>query len=232
MRSRRRIPCNVPWSWLHVDALGNARPCCFATRYVGNLVEQPLDAVWNGPHMQRMRGALRDGYVDRFCRDSGCAPVQAALAEHGVDALDFRCDLDVVVEVGAASPSNHCVDGWMHAEYWGVRTRVPSARLIVDLTASLRGDAKMLFLCRRAGEETGRLLDVSLEVNGEQGAEWSVGRTCTWQVLTIPASLVRDQRIDVRFSLPLQVDDITGRPAFELLSFLVSELPQTSDTAN
>ncbi|MEZ4268624.1 MAG: radical SAM protein [Myxococcota bacterium] len=47
--------CTYPWRSLFVSASGDAYPCNFMFYKVGNLLEQPLDTIWNGDRMVRFR---------------------------------------------------------------------------------------------------------------------------------------------------------------------------------
>ncbi len=58
--------CQRPWTLMYITANGHALPCCIApfaapdyqTIMLGNILEQPLEAVWNGPKYQELRGAV------------------------------------------------------------------------------------------------------------------------------------------------------------------------------
>ena len=58
--------CYRPWSLMYITATGNALPCCIApfavTDYeqimLGNVFQQPLADVWNGPRYQALRSAV------------------------------------------------------------------------------------------------------------------------------------------------------------------------------
>lgn len=49
--------CLAGLAYLTVDPWGNARPCNHAPANCGNLLEQPLESIWNGPEMQAWRQA-------------------------------------------------------------------------------------------------------------------------------------------------------------------------------
>jgi hypothetical protein len=51
--------CVYPWRSLFVGANGDAYPCLFMLRKVGNLVEQPLAEIWNGEPMVAFRQELK-----------------------------------------------------------------------------------------------------------------------------------------------------------------------------
>lgn len=58
--------CFRPWTLMYITATGNALPCCIApfavTDYeqimLGNVLQQPLEQVWNGAQYQALRGAV------------------------------------------------------------------------------------------------------------------------------------------------------------------------------
>lgn len=52
---RQARHCTVPWRSLFVSARGDAYPCLFMQTKVGNLLEEPLAAIWNGEPMVRFR---------------------------------------------------------------------------------------------------------------------------------------------------------------------------------
>ncbi|MCB9729386.1 MAG: radical SAM protein [Deltaproteobacteria bacterium] len=47
--------CTYPWRSLFVSAGGDVYPCLFMFYKVGNLLEEPLEAIWNGDRMVRFR---------------------------------------------------------------------------------------------------------------------------------------------------------------------------------
>ena len=73
---RRRIVgdrCFRLYHSLQVDCRGNVVPCCFdkdSDHVLGNLLEEPFDAVWNGERSRAFRTLLnRWGRVAAMCRD-------------------------------------------------------------------------------------------------------------------------------------------------------------------
>lgn len=72
--------CVRPWVLMYITANGQALPCCispFATPdysqiLLGNVLEQPLSAVWNGDRYQELRAAvLSDGPAPWPCQHCG-----------------------------------------------------------------------------------------------------------------------------------------------------------------
>jgi radical SAM protein with 4Fe4S-binding SPASM domain len=66
--------CALPWQNLSLDVDGSSRPCCkFAHQddaspyQMANLKDAPLDAVWNGEGMQKLRRDFLDGVKPAEC---------------------------------------------------------------------------------------------------------------------------------------------------------------------
>ena len=60
--------CMLPWIHLHAWPDGKAFPCCLAVAKhpVGNLKEQTMAEVWNGPEMRELRKNMLE---DRPCKE-------------------------------------------------------------------------------------------------------------------------------------------------------------------
>lgn len=65
----RKGSCLAPWfGQLLVRQSGKVSLCCLAPQYVlGNLHEAGLMEIWNGPRMQEVRAAFREGLLPRVC---------------------------------------------------------------------------------------------------------------------------------------------------------------------
>ena len=65
----RKGACLAPWfGQLLVRQSGKVSLCCAAPQYVlGNLKENSLQEIWNGPRMQEVRESFRNGYIPRVC---------------------------------------------------------------------------------------------------------------------------------------------------------------------
>ena len=62
--------CKFLWNELFVSLSGDVAPCCIQGRpVVGNIHEEELSAIWNGPQMQEMRQRLLDGDPIPCCKD-------------------------------------------------------------------------------------------------------------------------------------------------------------------
>lgn len=63
--------CENIWHQLHVTLNGDVKPCCFWTEgIVGNIDHDPLERMWNGPEMNRVRATIHRGKKFPPCR--GC----------------------------------------------------------------------------------------------------------------------------------------------------------------
>ncbi len=93
-RSRRYLPCRWLWSEIVIARDGKVLPCCndFNEDYVlGNVNEEPLLKIWNGPKMLKLRETLiRGNYADvDLCKncdilwsvDKENSPVKQAAAD-------------------------------------------------------------------------------------------------------------------------------------------------------
>jgi radical SAM protein with 4Fe4S-binding SPASM domain len=66
--------CPVPWQNLSLDVDGSSRPCCKFAHFdpgspyqLANLADAPLDEVWNGSGMQKLRQDFLDGVRPAEC---------------------------------------------------------------------------------------------------------------------------------------------------------------------
>jgi MoaA/NifB/PqqE/SkfB family radical SAM enzyme len=64
-----RLPwaCSEPWMTINVNASGEVRPCCFNDDILGNLHEQTMEEVWNGPGYSSLRADQAAGRVSSGC---------------------------------------------------------------------------------------------------------------------------------------------------------------------
>ena len=68
--------CHYPWTWLMVTSDGNVRPCCFATGILGNLEEQSMEEIWNGPIAVALREHVLQDRIHPVCSRAVCKFVQ------------------------------------------------------------------------------------------------------------------------------------------------------------
>ncbi|CAN5694506.1 hypothetical protein BH24CHL1_BH24CHL1_16390 [soil metagenome] len=74
------MACHRPWYLTYITATGDLLPCCFIPfinassepAYVlGNLFEQPVDEIWNGPAYQEFRARFQSDEPFECCRSCG-----------------------------------------------------------------------------------------------------------------------------------------------------------------
>jgi MoaA/NifB/PqqE/SkfB family radical SAM enzyme len=221
--------CHQPWESLIVGPLGHVQPCCFASGSVGNLSDESIEEVWNGPAMVRLRRSIRDGYIDRTCRNAGCTFVRDTERAFGMDAYDFRCDLDTEISLCAGAQTDHCVSGWYPPEPWGVWSEGETALLVLDVPKRPVGDLQLFVLCRGAGYEHRRTI-VRVEVNDRETDCWHFcypdsTEQSAWRTIDIPAETMAGNRIQVRFRIEAPVSPkLWGIDDGRLLGIAVSAM--------
>jgi hypothetical protein len=204
--TRRPIQdCHHPWKWLNIDVQGFAKPCCHATLALGNITEQSIEEIWNGDLLVRLRGAIRDGYIDPICRHAACTFVRDTEAAFGLEAYNFRCELDREYSISnIGSGSLFCSSGWSDPEYWGVWSDGKKATLDLDIPTNPSGDLGLKVLCRGAGNKNHTPSDIQVEVNGYQLDRWEFRHpesteASVWKTTTIPAHISDRSRLEVCF---------------------------------
>ncbi len=60
--------CSQPFTTLYVGYKGRVGTCCLGNHELGDLAEQSVDEIWNGPKFQELRRAMRTGEVPLECR--------------------------------------------------------------------------------------------------------------------------------------------------------------------
>jgi hypothetical protein len=188
---------------LFVGPLGHVQPCCFASESVGNLNDESIDDIWNGPTMVRLRSSIRDGYIDRVCRNAGCKYVRDTESTFGRDAYDFRCESDTEISLCESGGTKHCFSGWSPPEHWGVWSEGEVALLLVDLPERPISDLQLDILCRGVGHEHLRSV-VHVEVNGREMDCWHFcypdsTEQSAYRTIDIPVELMESNRVEVRF---------------------------------
>lgn len=65
------VKCSRPWTRLFIDTDGTVMPSCECTRPAGNVLENTIEEIWNGPAMrtyrQRIRGCAYEGWCSERC---------------------------------------------------------------------------------------------------------------------------------------------------------------------
>ena len=85
-RVRIDAPCPTIWGMCNIHSNGNIVPCCYdydGSMVVGNIQEQRLSEIWNGPVIRELRKKIyNDKQALRKCRDCGSnfsCPLRAGL---------------------------------------------------------------------------------------------------------------------------------------------------------
>ncbi|MGF6309918.1 radical SAM protein with 4Fe4S-binding SPASM domain [Bradyrhizobium sp. i1.8.4] len=87
--------CHIPWQQMIVDSTGAAAPCCYWGAYenlnspVGNVKEQSIEEIWNGPAYQKLRAGMASGDLAA----AGCAKCHAVRQGMGL-GFDYDSDAD------------------------------------------------------------------------------------------------------------------------------------------
>ncbi len=68
-------PCEVPWATAAITGDGNVMACCMPGTVIGNLNEQTLDAIWNGPQFAAFRSRVNSPNPPAACRNCGMSRV-------------------------------------------------------------------------------------------------------------------------------------------------------------
>jgi radical SAM protein with 4Fe4S-binding SPASM domain len=59
--------CGQPFSQIYIERTGVVRPCCIGSHNLGNLMEQSVEEIWNGPAYQELRRQMLEGIVPEPC---------------------------------------------------------------------------------------------------------------------------------------------------------------------
>src|SRR5262249_35129333 len=138
------------------------------------------------------------------CRNAGCWFVRETERVFGVDAYDYRCDVDTEVSLRKGGRTDHCVDGWSEPEDWGVWSEGEGATLLLDLAEKPATDLQLDVLCRAAGHERFPCSFIRVQVNGHELERWEFRypestEHSVWRPLHIPMDVVGTRRLEVRF---------------------------------
>jgi radical SAM protein with 4Fe4S-binding SPASM domain len=69
-------PCEVPWATAVFTANGDVMACCMPGTVMGNLNEQSLDEIWNGPKFAAFRMRVNSTNPPASCRNCGMMRVR------------------------------------------------------------------------------------------------------------------------------------------------------------
>lgn len=105
----REVACRAPFTSLHIDQFGDARPCCQSSRVLGNVAEHTLSEIWTGEPVAELREAM-----ERFDLGLGCEHCEWAGRRGREVTYATRFDRDRLPPEGAGptrlelAPSNAC----------------------------------------------------------------------------------------------------------------------------
>jgi radical SAM protein with 4Fe4S-binding SPASM domain len=60
--------CSKPWTSFEVEHDGTVMPCCMARTACGNVTQQSIAEIWNGPAFQEFRRKMANGEWQETCR--------------------------------------------------------------------------------------------------------------------------------------------------------------------
>ena len=75
--------CRRPYTLTYITSSGNVLSCCFAPfghhsakeyyeeRVLGNIFQEPMEAIWHGPRYEEFRRAFESGHPARHCSQCG-----------------------------------------------------------------------------------------------------------------------------------------------------------------
>jgi hypothetical protein len=191
--------------WMVIDARGTARPCCHTPVAIGDITKQTVEEIWNGELMVRLRGAIRDGYIDPICRNAACTFVHDTVNEFGLDSYDFRCQLETeYTGLDLIGHRHFCFSGWSLPEHWGVWSDGGKAKLYLDLQPKPPNDLCLNILCKGVGTKEYPACYVGIEINGRELDRWKFRYPKStdgfvWKTAIIPASILGDSLLEVCF---------------------------------
>ena len=60
--------CAAPWRGLHINIRGDVKTCCAGNpNMLGNINNQPIDTILNGPKLIEIRQAIKNGQEHPYC---------------------------------------------------------------------------------------------------------------------------------------------------------------------
>jgi MoaA/NifB/PqqE/SkfB family radical SAM enzyme len=82
--------CAYPWRWALVTSSGAVRPCCYATKDVGDINTDSIVDIWNNKTMQALRASVRANRVHPVCEGASCKFVQQMPKQSWLGRLGSR----------------------------------------------------------------------------------------------------------------------------------------------
>lgn len=120
--------CHYPWTWMMITADGSVAPCCFSSGKLGNLEENSVDEIWNGPTAQSLRKSIINNKIHAICKNAPCKFVQNMPAEQTNECavlpnteaeFDEAWYLSLYPDVKHAVENGHFRSGWDHYSQYG-----------------------------------------------------------------------------------------------------------------
>jgi MoaA/NifB/PqqE/SkfB family radical SAM enzyme len=198
--------CRHPWTWMLIDPRGAVKTCCHTNAEIGQLAQQDLDALWNNPLYRRLRGAIRDGYVDPICRNAACAFVRETERLFGRQAYDFRLEIGVGY---LEDVTRFCQSGWHVEEWWGVWSVENVATLTLDIAGNTAQPLRLDVRFRPAGNAAHPPSPVRVLLNGVLVGRWESSHPedteePRWRGFDLPPQAVTAGTAELRF----EIDDL------------------------
>lgn len=82
--------CAYPWRWALITSSGAVRPCCYATKDVGDINTDSIASIWNNKTMQNLRASVRANRVHPVCEGASCKFVQQMPKQSWLGRLGSR----------------------------------------------------------------------------------------------------------------------------------------------
>jgi MoaA/NifB/PqqE/SkfB family radical SAM enzyme len=118
------VPCLIPWRFLHIQQHSHkVYACPYHKRPIGDVSENSLDEIWNGPVAQGLRSALGTGRIPQYCwNNSAACPLIFDARRKGLsDPLASEISM-------GENDHIHLLDGWHALEEIPEPARWTSAR--------------------------------------------------------------------------------------------------------
>jgi len=84
----KRLPCYVGWFQTYITVDGTIIPCSHCYYKVGNIVDTPFNAIWNGSKMKKFRRQgvqlIREKSPFKFCDCPNCCRIKDNLRVHRI----------------------------------------------------------------------------------------------------------------------------------------------------
>lgn len=67
-----KLKCKLPWKKIFIDAAagGIVRPDCLCRQNAGNIMETPIEDIWNNSIMQAYRKNIIEGTIENWCSET------------------------------------------------------------------------------------------------------------------------------------------------------------------